>query len=229
MALQVGLYQSSIANSAASRILTAMSIPTGSLSGFQKTANKCGDILAAANELDMAERRRKVKDILEYRGMDRNTPIDIEIDRQYNIPLSHAKGRTPFAPATQARDVVTENVTPEKYIVTYNSTNKLCRVGQRLVGQGKEPACPNHPKCTATIKMSDNIGDEMLGGQKCAQKLLTGDETQLLVKGVVSDSDGHFHRGVQEVMKSAAGVDPTSYLCVNHLKRSLCKNWKDLL
>lgn len=228
MALQVGLYQSSIANTAATRVLTAMSIPAGSMSSLQSMANKCGKVMTASNEVDMAAKRMKVKDILEYRGMDRETPINVEIDRQYNIPLSHAKGKTPFAPATQARDVVAENVTPDKFIVAYNSTNKLCRFGQQQVRQGKDPSCPNHPKCTATIKLSDNIGDEMLGGQKCAKKLLTRDETQLIVKGVISDSDGHFHRGMTEVMKREAGVEPTSYLCVTHLKRSLSRKLEKL-
>ena len=228
MALQVGLYQSSIANTAATRILTAMSIPAGSLSGLQNTSNKCGMIMATANEMDMAEKRGKVKDILENRGMDRETPINIEIDRQYNIPLSHARGKTPFAPATQSRDVVAENVSPEKYIIAYNSSNKLCRFGQRLVRQGKEPTCPQHPKCTANIKMSDNIGDEMLGGQRCAEKLLTREKSQLLVKGVTSDSDGHFYRGIKEVMERESGTEPVSYLCATHLKRSLSRKLDQL-
>ena len=228
MALQVGLYQASISNTAATRILTAMSIPTGAMSGLQKTANKCGQIMKESNENDMAQKRVKIKDVLEWRGMERNAPIIVEMDRQYNNPLSAGKGRTPFAPATQARDVVVENVTPEKYIIAYNSTNKLCRIGQRLVAQGKEPTCPSHPKCTATIKMSNNIGDEMLGGQICAEKLLTNDDTQTLIKGIVTDSDGHFARGVQKVMQEKAGLETTSYLCVNHIKRSLCRKLEKL-
>ena len=228
MALQVGLYQSSIGNAAATRILTSMSIPVAAGSSLQDTANKCGEIMAASNEEDMAQKRNKVKDILEYKGLERDTPIDIEIDRQYNIPLSHARGKTPFAPATQTRDIVAENVSKDKYIIAYNSTNKLCRIGQRLIREGKEPTCPHHSKCTANIRMSENIGNEMLGGEQCAEKLLTGDKTQLFVGGVTSDSDGHFHRGIKSVMERESGNSVVSYLCVSHLKRSLSRRLDQL-
>ena len=175
-----------------------------------------------ANEIDMQEKRKKVRDVLEYKGMERETPITIEIDRQYNTPLSYGRRRTPFQPATQARDVAIENITTEKYVVAYNHTNKLCRSGQKKIKEGKKPLCPDHPKCTANVRMQESIGDERKGGQICANKLLAGPE-KLLVKRVVTDSDGHFAEGICSVMSEKGGIHTEPLLCTIHLNRSLSR------
>ena len=178
--------------------------------------------MVRANELDMQEKRKKVRDVMEYKGMERNTPITIEIDRQYNTPLSYGRRRTPFQPATQARDVVVENTTSEKYIIAYNQTNKLCRLGQRMIKKGEKPLCPNHPKCTANVRMQDGIGDESCGGETCANHLLSGPE-KVLVDQVITDSDGHFAEGIRNVMREKAGIETESLLCTIHLNRSLAR------
>ena len=175
-----------------------------------------------ANQTDMQDKRKKVKDVLECRGMERNKPITIEIDRQYNTPLSYGRRRTPFQPATQARDIAIENTTNEKYVVAYNQTNKLCRLGQQMIKKGKMPHCPDHPKCTAHVRMQDAIGDEKRGGEMCAEQLLSGPE-KLLVKQVVTDSDGHFAEGIRRVMKDKAGIQTDALLCTIHLNRSLAR------
>ena len=65
---------------------------------------------------------------LEYGGYDRETPIPAESDRQlYNNSLQSGHRHTPFAPATQACDVLAENLTPDKKIIAYNQENKLCK------------------------------------------------------------------------------------------------------
>ena len=222
MALQLGLYQSNIAQSAAARILISMSVPPASMSSLQENANQCGDMMSKSNEADMANKRRKVVEVLQNRGMNANTPIGIEIDRQYNVPLSHGRRRTPFAPATQARDIAVENVTSEKYVISHQSFNKLCRYGQRQISAGFTPSCPNHPKCTANLKLHENIGDEMNGGEMCARNLLSAEE-RLLIGTVTTDSDGHFAKGIQKVMKEEANIDTESFLCTTHLHRSLAR------
>ena len=222
MALQLGLYQSNIAQSAATRILTSLSVPTASMSSLQEIANQCGEKMSKANEKDMAIKRQKVMEVLENRGMRRETPISIEIDRQYNVPLSHGRRRTPFAPATQARDVAVENVTSEKYIISHQSFNKLCRYGQRQIRAGCTPSCPDHPKCTANLKLHENIGDEMKGGEMCARNLLNAEE-KLLIGTVTTDSDGHFAKGISKVMKEEAHIETKSFLCSIHLQRSLAR------
>ena len=222
MALQVGLYQTSISGTAIRRVLSALSTPAPAMSNLQHNSNECGHAMLQANQTDMQEKRKKVKDVLEYRGMERNKPITIEIDRQYNTPLSYGRRRTPFQPATQARDVAIENTTNEKYVVAYNQTNKLCRLGQQMIKKGKQPHCPDHPKCTANVRLQDSIGDEKRGGEMCADQLLSGPE-KLLVKQVVTDSDGHFAEGIRDVMKDKAGIQTDALLCSIHLNRSLAK------
>nr|XP_054759497.1 uncharacterized protein LOC129265538 [Lytechinus pictus] len=203
-------------------MLTSMNTPVPAMSSLQRNANKCGQIMIAENKSDMGRKKKRVKDILEWRGMARDTPINIEIDRQYNTPLSHARRKDPFAPASQSRDTVAENVTHEKYILAYNETNKLCRHGQRLVREGKKPLCPNHGKCTATVPLSANIGDEEDGGERCAKMLLDGSES-ITVGAVTTDSDGHFARGIRKVMYKRANIDPEPLLCNTHLNRGLAR------
>lgn len=203
-------------------MFTAMNTPIPTMSNLQKGANRCGKIMIAENLCDMERKKGKVKDILQYRGMARDMPINIEMDRQYNTPLSHARRKTPFAPASQSRDTVAENVTNEKYILAYNGTNKLCRLGQRMVSDGKKPLCPKHEGCSATISLSTNIGDEEDGGERCAKMLLAGSE-RITVAAVTTDSDGHFARGLRKVMKERAQVDPEPLLCNTHLNRSLAR------
>ena len=227
MSLQVGLYQTNISGTAVRRLLTALSTPAPVMSTLQKSSNECGNAMVQANEMDMMTKRRKVREVMEYRGMERNAPVTIEIDRQYNTPLSHGRRKTPFQPATQARDVVIENVTSDKYVVAYNHTNKLCRFGQRMIREGKKPTCPNHPKCTANIRMQDGIGDERRGGVICAQQLLSGAE-KLSVKRVVTDSDGQFAAGVCSVMEREAGLETEANLCVIHLNRSLARTLSNI-
>ena len=222
MALQVGLYQTSVCGTAIQRILTALSTPSPVMSSLQQTSNQCGEAMVQANQIDMQEKRRKVQDVIEYRGMERNTPITVEMDRQYNTPLSYGRRRTPFQPATQARDVVVENETTEKYVIAYNQMNKLCRFGQKMIKEGKKPLCPNHPKCSANIRMQDSIGDEKRGGEICANQLLSSPE-KLLVGHVITDTDGHFADGMCSVMKEKAGIETEPLLCTIHLNRSLAR------
>jgi len=112
--LALGLYNTSIATAGAQRLLTSMNKSVPCVSGLQRQLNHVGDIVRSVNKTDMATQRRLVKDTLENAGYDRNAAIPAEADRQYNISLRNSRRRTPFAPATQTRDVIAENVTPEK-------------------------------------------------------------------------------------------------------------------
>ena len=100
--------------------------------------------------------------------------IQKEADRQYNIALTSARRRTPFAPATQTRDVCAENITPDKKVIGFNHESKLCQLGRIARARGKTLTCPGHSGCTATISATHNSGDEKLGGKKLAQIICGG-------------------------------------------------------
>lgn len=142
--LALGLFNTRIATAGVQRLLSSMNKPTPSPSGLQKQLNKVGDNLQKLNESDMARQRAQLKDTLEFGGYARDTPIPAECDRQYNLSLRNSRRHTPFAPATQTRDVLVENLTPEKKIIAFSHENKLCKKGQVARANGFNVVCPGH-------------------------------------------------------------------------------------
>ena len=217
--LAVGLNCTSIGNAGAQRLFAAMAINTPTQSSLQKQLNTVGDKITVLNNMDMEAHRTKLKDVLEYGGYCRDTPIPAECDRQYNNSLRNSRGKTPYAPATQSRDVLAENLTPEKKIIAFNHENKLCKAGAAARAKGSNVSCPGHTGCTATIGFNDNIGDEKRGGRKLAQSLLSGAET-ITVNKITTDADGRMAEGFSEEM-AAEHVTTERFLDVVHKKRSL--------
>ena len=172
MSLQVGLQNTSIASSGARRLLTAMNTVVPSKSGLQKIANKCAEIIKTENIRDMAEKRRLVKDIHELQGFERESPIAVEVDRQYNNPLRNCRKKTPFVPATQTRDTVCENVTSAKFVVMFNHESKLCKCRERSKSATSQQSTrsKHSSECTATRRPDFNMGDERAGGVRSATK-----------------------------------------------------------
>ena len=174
------------------------------------------------NERDMSEKQAQVKDTLELRGLDRDTPIHAEFDRQYNNPLRNARGHTLFAPASQSRDVLIENVTPEKCVIGFHHTNKLCSLGHAQRRSGNKVECPGHAGCSANLRSDGNIGDEERGGRACAAKLIEGGYP-LTVSFPTTDADGKGHSGFKSVTEAATNLSTENLLDETHLNRSLCR------
>ena len=222
VALQLACHNTSLSTTGARKFLSCMNLPAPSASGMQKAANLFGPKMELENERDMASKRQLVKETLKLRGFDAETPIHAEMDRQYNNPLYSSRKNTPFAPATQSRDVVAENVTRDKFVITFNHTNKLCSAGQLRRSRGEEIQCPGHPDCTANVGEGSNIGDEETGGMTCAAKLLHGDHP-LRIKYLTTDADGKACKGLQQTMSSATLQSTENLLDETHLNRSLCR------
>ena len=141
-------------------------------SGLQKQLNSVGSAIQKLNVEDIITQRNKLKNTLQHSGFAPDTPIPAKCDRQYNLNLRYSRRRTPFAPATQTRDVFAENLTPEKKVIGFNYENKLCKKGKLSRARGLSVNCPGHESCTATLKYSDNVGDEQQGGRKL-EKMVT--------------------------------------------------------
>lgn len=219
--LQLALHSTSLSTTGARRFLSCLTVPGPAVSGLQKAANAFGPKMEGENERDMQDKRAVVKDTLELRGMDRDTPIHAEFDRQYNNPLRNARGHTPFAPATQSRDIVIENVTPAKYVIGFHHRNKLCSAGHAQRRRGDKVECPGHSGCTANLRPDGNIGDEESGGAACAGMLLEGSEP-LTVGYLTTDADGRGHKGFRSATEAATTSSTTENLLdQTHLNRSL--------
>ena len=111
----------------------------------------------------------------------------MQVDGVYNNNLYSGVGRTPFQPATQCIVTVAENITPRKQLVAVEAISKLCSkhgfhtkedVGQCDIQDGK---------CSATVSMETNIGDEQQWAETCFRNLKNDG---MEVKFVTTDGDG---------------------------------------
>ena len=91
MAFQVGLYNTGIATVGTRRLLGAMDTALPSRHSLQKNTDKCSEIITEVNLPDMTAKRATVKNIHELQEFDRDSPVAVEMDRQYNNTLKHAR------------------------------------------------------------------------------------------------------------------------------------------
>ena len=113
-ALAVGLLSTSIGVAGSKRLFASMGKVIPADSAMQRQINSVGDKICALNATDMNLQRAELKNTLQHAGYSRDLPIPAEGDRQYNNSLQSGRRRTPYAPATQTRDVLVENLTPSK-------------------------------------------------------------------------------------------------------------------
>ena len=191
-------------------------------SAMQRQINSVGDRICTLNTTDMNLQRAEVKNTLQHAGYSRDMPVPVEADRQYNNSLQSGRRRTPYAPATQSRDVLVENLTPSKKIIAYNHENKLCKTGQLARAKGQDVQCPGHRGCTATISASDNIGDEKRGGRELAKCMINGAEP-MQVSLMVTDADGCMINGFSDEVKRSSNITPEHALDPVHLNRSVTR------
>ncbi len=217
--LALGLMNTSIGAAGAQRLMGSMNKTLPAPSALQKQLNHVGDTIRSLNENDMGHQRKILKDTLEHAGYARDTPVPVECDRQYNLNLRYSRRHTPFAPATQSRDVMVENLTADKKVIAFNHENKLCKSGQLARAKGLKVNCPGHSGCTATLRASENIGDEKKGGQKLAEQVLK--KETIFIDKVTTDADGRMSNGVASKMIDATGNDTDKFLDTVHLNRSI--------
>jgi hypothetical protein len=159
-AAQVGLSHTSIASTGLSNILLAMDIPSLSLSGMQKCANKVGDMLVEHNTENMRGIRKELQELNTVKGLPASAPVNVEMDCRYNNPIYSAVGNSPFQAATQVSHITVENATRKKYIVDVQTHSKLCQQGEWIARTTGHRPCPEHPGCTADPPQSAVIGNE---------------------------------------------------------------------
>ena len=88
--------------------------------------------------------------------------------------------------------------------------------------QSQGPQCkfPGHKGCTATLKYSDNVGDEQQGGRKLA-KLVTESRESICIGKVTTYVDERMVCGIGEEMKTQTGMKTQPFLDTVHFNRSV--------
>lgn len=222
--LQVGLTHTGIGNTGLRTLLQSASIPAPSFTAMQRASYSVNKQIIHENENDMKNRRQKIKEVNEIKGLPSNAPIRVEGDGRFNNPLYAAAGSTPFQPATQVTYTICENVTKNKQIIAVNNQNKLCATGARLVGEdGKPYDCVNENRrhrghCSATISVGDSIGNEHRWATGCVEQLLSDG---IEIKYITTDCDSRASAAVADCYKEKGiCTTPTHLKDPQHLSRS---------
>lgn len=223
-AAQVGLSHTSIASTGLSNILLAMDIPSPSLSGMQKCANKVGDMLVEHNTENMREIRKELQELNTLKGLPASAPVNVEMDGRYNNPIYSAVGNSPFQAATQVSHITVENATRKKYVVDVQTHSKLCQQGELIARTTGHRPCPEHPGCTADLPQSAVIGNEKRWAQ---DSLLDLAADGLHVNVVTTDPDSSSYRAAVELhSQGELSHEPQHQLDPHHLSRGQRKSVK---
>ncbi len=215
-ALQVGLSETMISNTAMRTILMAADIPAPAHSSMQRAANTVGQTLIQVSKENMHEEQEYLKDLNQKCGLSADEPIRAEGDCRYNNALRSAGGATPFQPATQSVYTVCENNTSRKKIIAVATQNKLCRISN---------CTHDSDECTANLPMESSIGDEKAWAYECAKELA---EAGTVIKYFTTDGDSCQHTGVMEAYEEMnIKVASDNLRDPNHLAASQIKAVKN--
>ena len=213
--LQVGLCHTSISNTSLCNILHAMNTPSPSLSGMTRNSNAVSDIIEDTNKKDMKCIKENLTDLNTKNGLEQDHPINVEIDCRYNNLIRSKVGKSPFQAGTQMTQVVVENNTPKKYVISVNNKSKLCQTCKR------SSPTSNH-RCTANIKEGDSIGDEKRWTSESLKQLQ--DEDRLLIRRVTTDPDSSTYKAAEERYADGdTNVKPLHQLDSRHVGNNLRK------
>ena len=142
--------------------------------------------------------------------------VNVETDARYNNPMYNS-GVTPFQAGTQVVQVMAENNTKSKRIVSMYTGNKLCNVASRLRNKGVEVVCPNHHgHCSANLAEDAVIGNETEHTRQCTSEL----NDTLKIAHLTTDGDSKSYYGV--VNAQGAGVEQLRD--VRHLANTMKRN-----
>lgn len=212
---QIGLMHTPISNKSFGEILNAANVISPCKSSMQKCSNKVSKEVEQINRDNMKSIRAKL--VLENKrlGLKNEKLVRVETDARYNNPI-FSSGTTPFQAGTQVTQVMCENMTKSKKIISLFTGNKLCSVAARLRGRGLKVTCPNHTGiCTANIAEDAPIGNESEYSSKCASEV----SDHLKISHITTDGDSRSFLGVKKVH----GPNVESLRDVRHLSLSLKK------
>ena len=81
---------------------------------------------------------KKMIELNEIRGFNKNHPISVSGDGRYNNRLDSGVERTPRQPETQSIYCIVENETPNHDIISVNIDNMLCDTAKYLRSKGQD-------------------------------------------------------------------------------------------
>ena len=224
---QVGMKHTSMSNTGLRKTLLAANTPAPSKSSMQKSANKVGAIVVDSNQKDMKRICEDLQDIQLARGLDKDSPIDVELDSRYNNSISSSSSaNSPYQPGMQVTQIVAENSTKRKLIISANIKSKLCQICA-LKGTGviSDMGSDDHI-CTANLEASDSIGSE----RRWARESLTNLKNRgIHVSTITTDPDTSVFLAAGDLFKtSVTKTEPNHQIDTRHVQSNQRKFTKSI-
>lgn len=221
-AIQVALSQSPIGNETFRKFLLSANLPAPSSTSMNRTGQYIQEKIVETNVTDMKNRLKEAKTIQQARG--EGDAVPFEADGMYNSHLYAGATKTPMVPSTQSVFTMAENVTRNRQIVQVNIKNKLCvrcrlHRNRHLTGQ-------HAGRCTATMQMQENIGNEEKRAMECMENLL---EQGVEVSELTTDGDSSIFKA-SETLYNAGKLKnrPIHYMDTRHLSDNQRKKIKNV-
>ena len=204
LAAGAALIKSPIGGTVFQEITWTLGLDPGSYSGLQKNINKANDMFVEIGEENRSSIRKKISDS--------GKPVRASGDARYCSPQS-SSSNAPFERATQSTFNLTEETTGK--VIGLDNQNKLCTQATRLRHQGQKVICPDHEGvCTATLAMTDSIGNEGRSFRKIADVLK---KDGIDISHYTSDGDASMKKALHETFASAVWLKDSHHFQQAHL------------
>ena len=181
VSLQVALADSSIANTKARALLSALDLQVPCRTRMDKTAKRVADEMVQVAETGMKEKLAEVTN--------ESNELQISADTRYNCCRPALSRRTGEMTTTQAATFAMEKKSKNNYIVAKYAQNKIC-----IICSKHGFNAPPHD-CTANLHRFESLS-EKTAGRSIGQYLLAQGAK---VTYCTTDGDAQFKSGLQEV------------------------------
>lgn len=207
--LGIALSFSSIGAAQFSEILCTLGIYPGPTSGINRKIAATSLKVKELADKSMAEERMK---LLSY------PRVPLGVDGWYNNRIRNS----PCQAATQCVFTTIENVSGEGKVVDCITQNKLCKIGTRLRGCGKNVSCPGTDhKCSATLANLEPIAQEGVYAAESVSHIL---KDNVRVSSVTSDGDVKIKKAITTRFKGSIELFSDPRHLANCIKKSIARH-----
>ena len=210
VSLQIALQDTSIANTKARTLLSALDLCVPDKKSMDKTAARVSEEISKVAEAGCND---KLKDVSKGAGL-----VKLGADTRYDTCRPASSRRTGLPLTSQAITLAIEHNSAKKYIVGVHIQNKLCKKCSPL---GNTPC--DQKDCTANVHPFDSLSEKK-AGEEIGRRLA---EEGVSVSYCTTDGDGRFVAGLQSVEehKDVVRLADTVHLGQTQIKRGRKVEW----
>ena len=221
--MSVAITKQPCATTTFTEVMASCDIMPASTEGMRKSNNKAADYFVELNRRQLAENRKKVKDIIAIRTGDRNKPLMVQLDAAYN---NSAKGRSFAQVGTMVcGPLFCSEPGLQAIPLALATASKLCTCPDRHTG--------HHLKiCQRNFAPERPIGNaEYDLGRACGEELMSGGDDSAIQAGIVVTDGvgpGQLFKGINSATTSHDYEPCINQDCARHISSGLRRGLRKL-